>query len=380
MITLKAKGVCFNLHQNSLVGKVTRHVDRLTESSFLILEQPSNIKIPAKCAGILTSLSIEEVHTELPMISNIDSLAHLSDGDIVAIHSDGIIRTLYRFGSPHNSLLVTERCNSNCLMCSQPPKDKNDVEFLFDMHQQLIPLIPKNTEVLGITGGEPTLLGNRFFEMLALCKEHLPDTEIHVLSNGRSFAWTAMAERLASINHDKVIIGIPVYSDYYQVHDYVVQAPNAFYQTIQGLHNLARYGQRVEIRIVLQKPVIPRLVKLAHYIYKNLPFVEHVAFMGLEYIGYAPHNIEKIWIDPFDYQAELTEAIEYLAGYGFNVSIYNLQHCILPKNLWQYTRKSISDWKNDYADECKACSQLDACGGFFTWNLNKKSKHIQAIV
>jgi hypothetical protein len=40
------------------------------------------------------------------------------------------------------------------------------------------------------------------------------------------------------------------------------------------------------------------LTRLAKYIYKNLPFVEHVTFMGLEFIGYTPHNIDKLWIDP----------------------------------------------------------------------------------
>ena len=41
--------------------------------------------------------------------------------------------------------------------------------------------------------------------------------------------------------------------------------------------------------------------------------------MGLEYIGYTPHNIGKLWVDPFDYADELLEAVEFLAGHGITV-------------------------------------------------------------
>jgi hypothetical protein len=99
--------------------------------------------------------------------------------------------------------------------------------------------------------------------------------------------------------------------------------------------------------------------------------------MGLEYVGYTPHNIDKLWIDPYDYQGELGEAVEFLAGQGMHVSIYNTSLCVLPERLWKFARKSISDWKNDYLPECSSCSKLDDCGGLFTWNLKKHSEHIR---
>lgn len=274
-------------------------------------------------------------------------------------------------------MLATERCNSNCLMCSQPPRDRNDIPILFEIHKKLIPLIPKDCVELGVSGGEPTLMGELFFSLMEQLRVELPNTEIHVLTNGRSFAWNHMAEKLGQINNRRLMLGIPVYSDYYQVHDYIVQAENAFYQTILGLHNLSRYDQRLEVRIVLHKQSIPRLTKLARYIYKNLPFVEHVAFMGLEYIGYTPKNIDKLWIDPYDYQNELSEAVEYLASQGMHVSIYNTPLCVLHERVWKYARKSISDWKNDYLPECKDCTKLNDCGGLFTWNLKKHSDYIK---
>ena len=168
-------------------------------------------------------------------------------------------------------------------------------------------------------------------------------------------------------------------SDYYQIHDYVVQAKNAFYQTMMGIYNLKRYGIRVEIRIVLHKITIPRLVKFAHYIYKNLAFVDHIAFMGLEITGFTLANLEDLWIEPKDYIPELTEAVEFLGKKGMNVSIYNTPLCLLPIEVWQYARKSISDWKNIYFDECSKCAMHHRCGGLFASAVKRHSQHIKAF-
>ncbi len=375
---LRTKGKPINI-KSALVGKVTRNPERLDENSFLLVEG-SISELPSKnFIGILSRQDEYEVINSENIVFKIPTLEHLMEGDIVSVGIDGNINTLYRVNSFHNTLLATERCNSNCLMCSQPPKDKNDINNLYEINKKLIPLIPKDCIELGISGGEPTLMGDLFFDLLSQIKTELPDTEIHLLTNGRTFAWDYMAERLGEIDNKRLMLGIPVYSDYYQVHDYIVQAENAFYQTILGLHNLARYNQRLEVRIVLHKQSIPRLTRLAKYIYKNLPFVEHVAFMGLEYIGYTPHNIEKLWIDPYEYRDELGEAVEYLAGQGMHVSIYNTPLCILPENQWKFARKSISDWKNDYLPICSTCTKLNDCGGLFTWNLKKHSEHIKPI-
>jgi len=375
---LKTKGISVNINE-PIVGKVTRDADNLDNDTFLICENDIPKITTRKFRGILTRLDIPKQYESYSAVSRVQTFEHLAEGDLVVANNDGIINTLYRINSHYNALLATERCNSNCLMCSQPPRDKNDIPRLFGIHQKLIPLIPKNCSELCITGGEPTLMGDLFFKPLETIKENLPDTEVHVLSNGRSFAWLNMAERLAAIDYKRLMIGIPLYADYYQVHDYIVQAKDAFSQTILGIHNLARFNQRIEIRIVLHKQSIPRLTKLAKYIYKNLPFAEHVTFMGLEFIGYTPHNIEKLWIDPHDYMEELGEAVEFLAGQGMHVSIYNSQLCVLPEQLWKYSRKSISDWKNSYLPECEKCTKLKDCGGLFTWNLEKRSEYIMAF-
>lgn len=377
MIPLRTRGKAHWI-EAPLVKRITRSPE--ADSSDALILEPTEPVTETLSAGVVLSPSElpKHPHTARPGIYGCARLDHLQDGDVVAVHPNGLVETLYREESPHNALFITDRCNSNCLMCSQPPKDRDDLDHLFHLNTQLIPMIPKTIGELGITGGEPTLLGNRLYHLLRQLQIELPDTEVHMLTNGRMFAWKEWAWKLGELNMRRLMLGIPLYSDYGAHHDFIVQAKDAFSQTMLGLYNLAKVNQRLELRIVLHKQTIERLPKFARFIYKNLPFVEHVTFMGLEYTGYTPFNDAVLWIDPVEYRNELAEAVHYLDDYGMNVSIYNLQHCLIPEDLWKFSRPSISDWKRTYLDECQGCALLDQCGGVFATS-QKYSDHIQAF-
>lgn len=316
----------------------------------------------------------------LPVVHSVRDIDHLRDDDIVVVQpKTGFVRTLYRPDSVHNTLFMTERCNSNCLMCSQPPKDKDDSEQFTEINLELLRLMPSTVTYLGITGGEPTLLRNRLFRILRALRERLPNTDVHMLTNGRLFAWPAFTRDFVAANHPRLVLGIPLYSDSSTAHDHIVQAKHAFDQTVMGLHQLARNQVPVEIRVVLHRLTISRLAHLAEYLYRNFPFVVHVALMGLEPTGYTPRNKEQLWIDPVDYQDQLERAVEILATRGMNVSIYNTQLCLLRPSLWKYARKSISDWKNVYLPACQECNALEQCGGLFQSAEKMHSAHIRAF-
>lgn len=110
-----------------------------------------------------------------------ESLHHLSDGDIIRISPrSGELWVMYRRESAFNSMLLTEQCNSYCIMCSQPPKAGDD-SHLARAYLDAIPLMSLDTCELGITGGEPTLLGKGLAEVIRKCKECLPNTAAHAL-------------------------------------------------------------------------------------------------------------------------------------------------------------------------------------------------------
>jgi His-Xaa-Ser system radical SAM maturase HxsC len=184
----------------------------------------------------------------------------------------------------------------------------------------------------------------------------------------------------AGIRHPNLIVGIPIYAAVDHIHDHVVQARGAFDETVLGVLKLKDKRQRVEIRVVLHALTAPRIVETCKWFARNLPFVDHVALMGLEDTGFAIANADVLWIDPIDYQSELGSAVDLLVSAKIKVSVYNLQRCILDRSIWPYAVQSISDWKNGYIEECDRCIEKDRCSGFFTSGRPRRSRGVSPIL
>jgi len=306
-------------------------------------------------------------------------LSYLSHDDVIVTNESGTkTGVLWRSSSPHNAILLTERCDNYCLMCSQPPKTGID-DWLIERAFQLLDLIPNSASALTYTGGEPTLCGNQFLELLSKTKTNLPECHVQILSNGRSFADSDFAVGYATINNPNHLMAIPIYGAEPSLHDFVVQAPGAFDETIRGILNLSALGQKIELRVVIHKQTAPSLVAIASFISRNLPFVDHVALMGLEVMGLARANLADVWIDPYDYKAELTEATFLLRAAGIDVRIYNHPLCLTEVDVWDFAVRSISDWKNTYLSQCQECSVRDQCGGLFKSSSYKVSDRISPL-
>ena len=155
-----------------------------------------NFDLPSKnFMGVLSRQDEYEVKNGENVVFKIPTLDHLIDGILFQFGNDGNINTLYRVNSFHNTLLATERCNSNCPMCSQPPRDKMIFLFIIKF-KKLIPLIPKDCFELGISGGEPTLMGD-FFLTFSQIKTELPTLKYTFWQMGVLLLGT-ICERLGS--------------------------------------------------------------------------------------------------------------------------------------------------------------------------------------
>lgn len=306
----------------------------------------------------------------------VNSVESFNEGDVVVINKKGEIIFVYEINSNHNALMATERCNHRCIMCPQPPilQEKDKTPF----NLQLISLFDKYTQEIGITGGEPTLIGDNLFTLINHIKKELPQTAISILSNGVKFADKEYAMKLAKCRHQDLQIDIPLFSDIAEEHNRIVGA-KTFYKTVQGLYNLALFRQRIGLRIVVHKQTYKRLPQFADFIYHNFPFVAQVAFMQMETTGLAKENFEELWIDPYDYNNELREAVLLLADRGMKPYIYNAQLCVLPEAIRCYAQQSISDWKDIYIEKCDGCVLKGQCAGFFESNRQAHSSHIKKV-
>jgi len=353
-------------HSTSINGikKIVYNKNQYTnKDNILFLDSYQDI--PNNINNILTtSEKLFNEYIDQKNIQYFKELNEIEEGAIVRIENETLFITVRPSSNAH-TLFFTSKCNHYCLMCSEPPQTTND-DYLITDNMKIIELLDKNLEVIGISGGEPTLLGDNFLKIIKKIREELPTTTIRVLTNGRAYGNETFVKKLSDIAGEYLISEIPLYNAYYAKHDYIVQSKNAFFETINGFYNCAKYGLRTDVRVVLSKQNYNDLDELMYFIYKNIPFVEHIALMGLEYIGFAINNIQDIHINPLEYTEQVKNAIHTCRKYSLNVSIYNLPLCLIDENVRKYAQQSISDWKNEFSEVCNNCDVKKECSGMFT--------------
>ena len=366
-------GAAYNVSED-IVGRITFGNCNPFARSNEILVSDNVSKAAFGYSAIITTHPIVPGNTKPYVL--IDSIEDFHEGDVVVLNQKGEIIFVYEITSCHNAIMATERCNHRCIMCPQPPvlQEKDKTQF----NLKLISLMDKDTQEIGITGGEPTLIGDKLFILIRQIQKQLPKASISILSNGVKFADKEYAMKLAKCRHQDLQIDIPLFSDITEEHNRIVGA-NTFYKTVQGLYNLALFRQRIGLRIVVHKQTYKRLPQFADFIYHNFPFVSQVAFMQMETTGLAKENFDDLWIDPYDYNEQLREAVLLLADRGMKPYIYNAQLCVLPEDSRCYAQQSISDWKDIYIPECEGCALKGQCAGFFESNRQAYSTHIRKI-
>jgi len=354
----QTKGICYNITE-SYIGRV-----EAIHNHIYLLRSINN----EECLICNTPINFHKVF--------LCKKIHLNTGDIVKILPAGVLIVLYEANSDDNALFVSERCNNNCIMCPQIMK-KNPSDFLEET-LEIIKLINKSPIYLGITGGEPTFEWNNLIKIIKCISENHPNTGIQLLTNGRIFKNKSYIEDIQNISKN-ILYCIPLYSDIAHIHNKIVGNDSAFYETINGLYNLAEYKAPIELRNVITKLNYKRLESYTSWVYRNLPFISHLSIMGMEPMYKARINIKQLWIDPIDYYDELYRACRNLIRCDFPFFIYNHQLCVVHKELRKYCCKSISDFKLLYLNECLDCSQKDFCGGFFQSAKKVHSRSIKAI-
>lgn len=306
--------------------------------------------------------------------------SHLED-DVLSINAHGVVYCVYNSLSEDNALVFTMQCNSNCVMCPcSELSRKNGQLCSADELITMMRYMPENVTHLTLTGGEPTLLKEDFFEFLKHIQNNRSGTHFQLLTNGRAFSDYRFTERFISCLPDNIDVGIPIYGYDSKTHDAITRANGSFKEAIIGIHNLLHYHIDVEVRIVLNKMNIDYLDKIAAYIVKYLPGVNKVAFMGLELMGNAAKNMTDVWV-PYEIATQKSErAISYLIANGINVQIYNIPLCKVPKRLWNICAMSITDYKVQYNEECESCAVKNICGGIFDSTKRMAKTNTQPII
>jgi len=287
------------------------------------------------------------------------------EDDVILVHpAAGRAERLIRAGSAHNSLLVTERCDQLCVMCSQPPK-KSHVDR-FQLLKEACLLAP-DAATIGISGGEPTLYKEQLLSLVEDVAAKRPDLAFHILSNGQHFDEGDVA-RLRSPAFRRVAWGIPLYAAEAELHDEIVGKAGAFERLHSSFAHLLRSGARIELRTVLMQANAPGLDKLATYVSNRLRFIETWSIMQLEHIGFAKNRWNSLYFDHRSDFGPVGRALDRALVRGIPVRLFNFPRCSVPAPYRPLAAASISDWKRKYMPDCDGCAERDACTGFFEWH------------
>ncbi len=287
-------------------------------------------------------------------------------GDVLLCYPNrGQAQRLIRRNSQHNTLLFTERCDQLCVMCSQPPKNK-DYSWIFPHYRNAV-LLADNGIQIGISGGEPTLYLDVLLKLLEEAASKRPDLSFHILTNAQHFTQNAV-DRMKAIHEEiNVLWGIPLYSHRSSNHDKIVGKDGAFEILLNNLFLLGAAGTEIELRTVLTAQNVLDLPGLAKFVATNIPFISMWAIMAMEPIGYAKANKEQLFFDHSEFPEPLVSALDYAELRNLQPRLYNFPRCTIPATHRQFCTDSISDWKKKFLADCSGCLEKTNCCGFFEW-------------
>lgn len=367
------KGTAENI-EAPILGLVTRNPRSLTRVNRVLVAEETSF-FSRGFAGLIRK-DCGKNKSSLPQVKVSGEVSDkLEEGDCVLINQDATITVVWERKAPMNPLLLTEMCDCRCVMCPQPPKVHD--KTLTEISKKILNLVKiESNQTICLTGGEPTLLKEDFFAILEVLNKKHQKSNVMLLTNGKTFANFDFTKRFVSLRPKDFLTCVSMHSDVDEMHDRIVGVKDSFYKTTMGLQNLARFREKIEIRVVVSRINAYRLESIATFIQRNFPFIFHCTFMGMEITGLACDNYESVWIDPYEYRKELSRAIRVLSRANINVSIYNLPLCLLDPKSWKFARQSISGWKNDYLPICEGCSVKSQCCGIFTTSGLHQSPHI----
>ena len=305
----------------------------------------------------------------------------LRENDIVAINPFGVITRIYECESNDATLVVTNHCNSNCIMCpvseaTRRSKDTNEMNILM----KYIDLLPDDVGHFCITGGEPTLLKDGLIDIFDACSHRFQNTDFQLLTNGRSFSNISFCERCVKSMPFNCEIDVPLHSASQYLHDSITQSVGSFDQTITGIHNLLKLNQRVEIRVVVTLLNCKTLIDLAQFILDNYSKCMRVTFIGLELHGNAAKNKDRIWLDYKDAFRFVQPAVDFLYKNGIDVYLYNFPLCTVEKRYWCLCKQSITPSKIRFFTKCNECNVKECCSGFFVSSMNMAQLYADPVV
>jgi len=314
-------------------------------------------------------------------VSDTDKIGLLKDYDVVEVYPSGLVSVFYEDTSGDAVFCVSDKCNSNCIMCPTGEETRRTGEIC--SASRLIELarhIPSDIEHITITGGEPFMMCEDIFPFLTYLRSRFLNTEFLFLTNGRALSIPEYCERLKSSVPNNICFGIPVHASSGKLHDRITQSKGSFEQTQDGVYNLLQMKMKVEIRIVVNKLNGDDMLRTAQLIADSYHDIDHVCIMAMEMTGNAYKNREAVWLPYKQAFQKIKQPVDLLMSNGIDVRLYNFPLCTVDPAYWTLCKKSITPYKIRYSESCTKCRMKEDCGGVFGSTFKFEEQELEPIL
>ncbi len=288
------------------------------------------------------------------------------------------------------------QCNNDCIICAVSARKRfmKEGEMSTDELKDFFSKLPEDTNVLELSGGEPTLRSD-FFELLDFIKKRNPDLKLILLTNGRKLANTSFTEKLLDYNIREVIIAI--HGNNKKIHERITRAAGSFNESILGIENGMNCGLPLTLKTIVTKLNYKSLPNIAEFLITRFENLERYTINGLDISGNALENFENVAVRYSQAKTFIQQAIDTCASYGVRVMLYGIPFCVLdeeyhkypapqPKTVFSYKSKSTEVINELFDDpygttkKCNGCKYKDSCFGVWYSYYEKFPDEIKPII
>jgi MoaA/NifB/PqqE/SkfB family radical SAM enzyme len=275
-------------------------------------------------------------------------------------------------------LQITRECNQRCLFCSNPPTGKSRSLSFFK--KIIDSYIKKGYKGIIFSGGEPTL-----YPHLPNLISYVSRKNIHcrIITNGQKIADPDYLLELTGSGLEHICLSI--YSDDPAIQALLTENKDSLPHIKKALFNLKRSGITVDIVTVINKYNSGHLSRLARWITRDFPFVNHFVWNNLDPLmnraSSHPDTIPRL----IDFELELHFAMTILRDMGKTFRVERVPLCYMASfpHCSTETRKIVKQeervvyfldskglvrqkkWAYGKAGSCKSCSVCEICAGLY---------------
>ncbi len=271
-------------------------------------------------------------------------------------------------------ICIWNKCNSKCLMCSNPSdfqaRDPYK-DYSFDALKERIDKIKLVDDKIILTGGEPTI-HPEFFKLLSFIRKKFSKTTIEFDTNGRRFCYPSFTKKVLLFN--KINIYTSLHGFDAKTHDAVTRTPGSFLQTVEGIENILKYKHlglnELELRIIVTKLSYKYIEKILKFIKENFPEVDRIVIIFMEMEGQAKKNFKTTGLTYTEFKKFIPKITKWIPKFKES-RFYHFPLCVIDHSLWKYTWRTLPDYEVAFLPKCKNCLYKKYCLGIHKDYLKK---------